>query len=55
LEDLRKHDSIELYNLNTRGVQNMVTIGGSGGVVAAIQAENTGSWGGVLAAYLGFE
>ncbi|KAK4931428.1 hypothetical protein LTR49_002129 [Elasticomyces elasticus] len=55
LEDLAKGNSVELYNLNTRGVQNMITIGGSGGEAAATQAENAGSWGGVLAAYLGFE
>jgi glucan 1,3-beta-glucosidase len=55
LEDLTRGDGIELYNLNTRGVLNMVTVGGSGGVVGATQAENAGSWGGVLAAYLGFE
>lgn len=54
LEDLAKGDSVHLYNLNTRGVENMVTIGGSGGEIAATQAENPGSWGGVIAAYLGY-
>ena len=55
LENLATGDGVELYNLNTRGVQSMVTVGGSGGFKAATQAENVGSWGGVLAAYLGFE
>ena len=55
LEDLKKGDGVELYNLNTRGVEYMVTIGGSGGVEAATQAEDSGSWGGVIAAYLGYE
>lgn len=55
LEDLRKGDHVELYNVNTRGVQNMITVGGSGGLGVATTAENPGSWGGVLAAYLGYE
>lgn len=54
-EDLAKGDSVELYNLNTHGVEYMVTIGGSAGKEAATQAENAGSWGGVIAAWLGFE
>ncbi|KAK4506973.1 hypothetical protein PRZ48_000707 [Zasmidium cellare] len=52
LEGLSKGDGVDLYGLNTKGVENMVTIGGSGGRVAATQAENAGSWGGVIAAYL---
>lgn len=55
VEDVGTGSGVELYNLNTRGVQKMVTIGGSGGVTAATQGENAGSWGGVLAAYLGYE
>jgi glucan 1,3-beta-glucosidase len=55
MEDVGTSSGVELYNLNTRGVLDMVTIGGSGGVVGATQAENMGSWGGVLAAYLGLQ
>lgn len=55
IEDVRPGSGVELYNLNTRGVQNLVTIGGSGGIKAATQNANPGSWGGVVAAYLGFE
>lgn len=47
--------AVELFNLNTRGVQSMVTLGGSGGIKAATQAQNPGSWGGVIAGYLGFQ
>lgn len=52
LNDLSRDDGVDLYNLNTKGVQNMVTLGGSGGQVAATQTDNSGSWGGVIAAYL---
>ncbi len=55
LEGLHKGSAIELYNVNTRGVENMVTIGGSGGFAAATQNQNPGSWGGVIAGYLGYE
>jgi glucan 1,3-beta-glucosidase len=55
LEDLKRNSGIELYNLNTRGVLNMVTIDGSGGEVGATQADNPGSWGGVIAGYIGYE
>lgn len=55
LEGLQKGSGVQLYNLNTKGVQNMITIGGSGGSIAATAKENTGSWGGVVAAFLGFE
>ena len=55
IEDFGTSSGVEIYNLNTRGVLDMVTLGGSDGIVAATQADNLGSWGGVLAAYLGFE
>ena len=55
LGSLAKGDGVELYNLNTRGVEYMVAIGGSGGSKPATQAANAGSWGGVIAAYLGYE
>ncbi|EME87161.1 glycoside hydrolase family 55 protein [Pseudocercospora fijiensis CIRAD86] len=51
LRDLRKGNGVELYNLNTKGVQNMVTLGG----VQLLKRWNSGSWGAVVAAYLGFE
>ena len=55
LEELpRKDANVYLYNLNVRSVEEMVTIGGSDGYPAAERADNPGSWGGVLAAYLGF-
>jgi glucan 1,3-beta-glucosidase len=41
--------SLYWWNLNTRGVVNMVT---ENGQAVAIQDDNSGSWGGVLAAYL---
>ena len=41
-------------NVNTR-VKDLIAIGGSGGEVGANQADNPGSWGAVVGAYLGFE
>ena len=55
VQDQKAGNGIELYNLNTRGVLNMVVLGGSGGKVAATQPQNVGSWGGVVAGYLGYE
>ncbi|KAL9078318.1 MAG: hypothetical protein Q9157_002749 [Trypethelium eluteriae] len=54
LEKLPEDANVYLYNLNVRGVEEIVTIGGSDGLAAAERADNPGSWGGVLAAYLGF-
>ena len=54
LQDQKAGNGVELYQLNTRGVQNMVILGGSGGTIAATQPQNVGSWGGVVAGYLGF-
>ncbi|KAI9655083.1 MAG: hypothetical protein M1821_005566 [Bathelium mastoideum] len=54
LEHLSGHGNVNLYNLNVRSVEEMVTIGGSDGFPAAKRVDNPGSWGGVLAAYLGF-
>ncbi|CAK4031656.1 Glucan 1,3-beta-glucosidase [Lecanosticta acicola] len=53
--NLTRGDGVGLFNLNTKGVQNMVTLGGSGGKIAVAASANAGSWGGVLAAYLGFQ
>lgn len=55
LSDVSADADVVLYNVNTRGVQSMITVGGSGGRSAATQAANSGSWGGVIAAYLGFQ
>lgn len=55
LGNLTKEDGVELFNLNTKSVQNMVTLNGSGGKVAVPAKDNAGSWGGVVAAYLGFQ
>ncbi|KAF2104926.1 pectin lyase-like protein [Rhizodiscina lignyota] len=58
LENLKKGDGVELYNLNTRGTQNLITLDGNGQAApfqAAVSADNPGSWGAIIAAYLGFE
>lgn len=58
LDDLVKGDQIQLYNLNTHGVEYMVSIDGDSStpsVEAATAADNQGSWGGVIAAYLGYD
>lgn len=55
LEELQKGSGIELYALNTRGVENLIILNGSGGTPAVTSALNPGSWGAVIAAYLGFE
>lgn len=46
---------VELYNLNTKSVQNLITLGGSNGTVVATQESSPGSWGGVLVGWLGFQ
>jgi glucan 1,3-beta-glucosidase len=55
LEDLKSGSDVKLYNVNTKGVQNLISIGGSGDTTTAPQTENPGSWGGVVAAFLEFE
>lgn len=55
LENLKKGDGVVLYNINTRGVEDPIVIGGSGGAVGAAAAGNPGSWGAAVGAYLGFE
>ena len=46
---------VAMYNLNTRGVYDLVRLEDSNGVVASAQADNWGSWGGLVAAYLGYQ
>jgi glucan 1,3-beta-glucosidase len=46
---------VAIYNLNTRGVYDLVRLETSSGRVASTQAENPGSWGGLVAAYLGYQ
>jgi glucan 1,3-beta-glucosidase len=55
LENLRKGDGVVLYNVNTRGVKDPIVIGGSGGTVGAAAADNPGSWGAAVGAFLGYE
>ncbi len=45
---------VYLYDLNTLNVRNMIVLGGSGGTIVATRLNNLGSWGGVVAAYLGY-
>jgi glucan 1,3-beta-glucosidase len=54
-EGVKSGMGIELFNLNTKGVQNLITIGGSNGTIVATQESSPGSWGGVVAAFLGFQ
>nr|AQA29327.1 hypothetical protein 34 [Fulvia fulva] len=51
LQDLSRDNNVAIYNLNTKSVQNMITLDG-GSEVVATSAANSGSWGGVIAAYL---
>lgn len=46
---------VVLYNLNTRGVEDLVRLGSSSGGVGATQKEDEGGWGGVVAAYLRYQ
>jgi glucan 1,3-beta-glucosidase len=46
---------VAIYNLNTRGVYDLVRLETAGGKVGSAQADNWGSWGGLLAGYLGFQ
>lgn len=57
LENLKQGDGVALYNLDTRGVKNLVTLDGNGQAAPFQSAEvgdNPASWGAVIAAYLGF-
>ena len=54
LDDASGHD-VAVYNLNTRGVYDLVRLETSSGPVASAQADNWGSWGGLVAAYLGYQ
>ncbi|SMY20093.1 unnamed protein product [Zymoseptoria tritici ST99CH_1A5] len=55
LEDVGRNAGVELYNLNTKGVQNLITVGGSNGVVVTTEKASPGSWGGLVAAFLGYQ
>jgi glucan 1,3-beta-glucosidase len=55
LDDLKSSSEVKLYNVNTKGVKNLISIGGSADTTTATQTENPGSWGGVVAAFLEFE
>lgn len=46
---------VAVYNLNTRGVYDLVRLETANGIVASAQADNWGSWGGLVAAYLGYQ
>ncbi|KAM0714834.1 hypothetical protein Q7P37_009298 [Cladosporium fusiforme] len=46
--------NVVVYNLNTRGVYDLVRLETADGRVGAAQADNWGSWGGLVAAYLGY-
>ena len=46
---------VAIYNLNTRGVYDLVRLETSSGRVVSAQADNYGSWGGLVAAYLGYQ
>ena len=46
---------VAIYNLNTRGVYDLVRLETSSGRVTAAQADNWGSWGGLITAYLGYQ
>jgi glucan 1,3-beta-glucosidase len=46
---------VVIYNLNTRGVYDLVRLENAGGKVGSAQADNWGSWGGLVAAYLGYQ
>lgn len=46
---------VAVYNLNTRGVLDLVRLEGADGRVGAAQVDDWGSWGGLVAAYLGFQ
>lgn len=46
---------VVLYNLNTRGVYDLVRLEKADGTVASAQADNWGSWGGLVAAYVGYQ
>jgi hypothetical protein len=48
-------NDVAVYNLNTRGVYDLVRLETSSGPIAAAQADNWGSWGGLVTAYLGYQ
>lgn len=54
LEGLRKNAGVVLYNLNTHNVADLVRIGGDDGTIAVPANGNEGSWGSVIAAFLGY-
>jgi glucan 1,3-beta-glucosidase len=46
---------VVVYSLNTRGVLDLVRLETASGRVGSAQAGNLGSWGGLVAAYLGYQ
>ena len=54
-ETVGPHHDIAVYNLNTRGVYDLVRLESANGVVASAQKDNWGSWGGLVGAYLGYQ
>ncbi|KAL1794586.1 hypothetical protein ACET3X_006402 [Alternaria dauci] len=55
LEDLKPESAVRLYSVNTKSVQNMISVDGSADTTAVQQAANPGGWGGVVAAFLRFD
>ena len=53
--DLGGGQGVELFNLNTRAVYDLIRLDGASGPVVASQPDNYGSWGGNVVAYLGFQ
>lgn len=46
---------VAIYNLNTRGVYDLIRLETADGRVGAAQEDNWGSWGGLVGAYLGYQ
>lgn len=55
LQGLSPGQGVEVYNLNTRAVYDLIRLQTSSGQVVAAQPDNYGSWGGVVTAYLGYQ
>ena len=49
------HHDVVVYQLNTRGVYDLVRLETAGGEVGAAQASDWGSWGVLVGAYLGYQ
>lgn len=53
LQGLSPGQGVQIYNLNTRAVYDLIRLETSNGAVVAAQPDNYGSWGGVVTAQLG--